>query len=104
MSNSNDIVQRLRCYDTRCDLDIEDAVVEIDRLCAEVAALKAKADLLDDAQVQEQIASIIHAAMRFGRESETPKWQGGNSDAEYRAMLATAEVFAAIRQAKEAKP
>jgi hypothetical protein len=70
---------------------------EIDRLRAEVAALKAKHGPQTDAQVQEQVAAIVHAAMRFAREDVTPEWQAGNSHAEYRARQAATEIASMLR-------
>jgi hypothetical protein len=43
-------------------------------------------------QLREQIAALVHDAMRFDREAKTPKWQGGNSYAESRAMLAASQI------------
>ena len=67
-----------------------------DRLRAELAALKAH-DPQTDAQVQEQVAAIVHAAMRFDREDVTPEWQAGNSHAEYRARQAATEIAWILR-------
>jgi hypothetical protein len=75
---------------------------EVERLRAEVAALKAQADPQTDAQVQEQVAAIVHAAMRFAREDVTPEWQAGNSHAEYRARQAATEIAEMLRCALEA--
>lgn len=36
----------------------------------------------------QKVAELVHEAMRFEREGETPKWQGGNSFAEDRARMA----------------
>jgi chromosome segregation ATPase len=44
MSDTKDIVQRLQCYDERCDIDIEDAIVEITRLRADLAQRTAERD------------------------------------------------------------
>jgi len=43
-------------------------------------------------QLREQIAALVHDAMRFDREAKTPKWYGGNSHAESRAMLAASRI------------
>ncbi len=43
-------------------------------------------------QLREQIAAIVHDAMRFDREAKTPKWQGGNSYAESRARQAAWQI------------
>jgi len=43
-------------------------------------------------QLREQIAALVHDAMRFDREAKTPKWQGGNSYAESRARQAAWEI------------
>lgn len=72
---------------------------EVERLRAEVAALK-KADPLAD--YQEQVASIVYAAMRFDREDVTPEWQCGNSHAEYRAQQAATEIAEMLRCALKA--
>jgi chorismate mutase len=66
-------------------------------LAAEVAALKAERGPQTDAQVQAQIAALIHAAMRFDREDSTPQWQAGNSHAEYRARQAATEIASMLR-------
>jgi hypothetical protein len=73
------------------------ALDEIHRLRAEVDALKAKHGPQTDAQVQEQVAAIVHAAMRFAREDVTPEWQAGNSHAEYRARQAATEIASMLR-------
>ena len=70
---------------------------------AEVAALKAQADPQTDAQVQEQVAAIVYAAMRFAREDVTPEWQAGNSHAEYRARQAATEIAEMLRCALKAQ-
>jgi hypothetical protein len=43
-------------------------------------------------QLREQIAALVHDAMRFDREAKTPKWQGGNSYAESRARQAAWQI------------
>jgi hypothetical protein len=43
-------------------------------------------------QLLEQIAALVHDAMRFDRETKTPKWQGGNSYAESRARQAAWQI------------
>jgi len=43
-------------------------------------------------QLREQIAALVHDAMRFDREEKTPKWQGGNSYAERRARQAAWQI------------
>jgi hypothetical protein len=43
-------------------------------------------------QLQEQVAAIVHEAMRFYRLAETTKWRGGYSFAESRARQAAAEI------------
>ena len=43
-------------------------------------------------QLREQVAAIVHEAMRFYRVAETAKWQGGNSFAEDRAREAATEI------------
>jgi hypothetical protein len=43
-------------------------------------------------QPREQIAALVHDAMRFDREAKTPKWQGGNSYAESRARQAAWQI------------
>jgi hypothetical protein len=68
--------------------------VERDALAAELAALK-KPDPLAD--YQEQVAAIVHAAMRFERDDVTPEWQAGNSHAEYRARQAATEIASMLR-------
>jgi hypothetical protein len=71
---------------------------EITRLRAEVAALKAHDPLAD---YQEQVASIVYAAMRFDREDVTPEWQCGNSYAERRAHQSAAEIAEMLRCGRE---
>jgi chorismate mutase len=88
-------VERLRA-------DLATRTAERDALAAEVAALKAQADPQTDAQVQEQVASIVYAAMRFAREDVTPEWQAGNSHAEYRARQAATEIASMLRCALKA--
>jgi hypothetical protein len=46
----------------------------------------------DGSQLREQIAALVHDAMRFDREAKTPKWQGGNSYAESRARQAAWQI------------
>ena len=50
-------------------------------------------------QPREQIAAIVHDAMRFEREDKTPKWQAGNSYAEGRARRAANDIAAVMRLA-----
>jgi len=50
-------------------------------------------------QLREQIAAIVHDAMRFEREDKTPKWQAGNSYAEGRARRAANDIAAVMRLA-----
>jgi hypothetical protein len=50
-------------------------------------------------QLREQVASIVHEAMRFYRVAETAAWQGGNSFAEDRARQAAAEIAALFQAA-----
>jgi hypothetical protein len=50
-------------------------------------------------QLREQIAALVHDAMRFDREAKTPKWQGGNSYAEGRARRAANDIAAVMRLA-----
>lgn len=42
--------------------------------------------------MRDQVAAIVHEAMRFDRLAGTPKWKGGNSFAESRARQAAAEI------------
>jgi chorismate mutase len=88
--------------DLRWAKAIRKIVAERDALAAEVAALKAKHGPQTDAQVQEQVAAIVHAAMRFAREDVTPEWQAGNSHAEYRARQAATEIASMLRCALKA--
>jgi hypothetical protein len=74
-------------------------VAQRDALAAEVAALK-KPDPLAD--YQEQVAAIVHAAMRFERANVTPRWQAGNSHAEHRARQAATEIASMLRCALKA--
>ena len=48
-------------------------------------------------QLREQIAAIVHDAMRFDREAKTPKWHGGNSYAESRARQAAWQIATLIQ-------
>jgi hypothetical protein len=48
-------------------------------------------------QLREQIAALVHDAMRFDREAKTPKWQGGNSYAESRARQAAWQISTLIQ-------
>ena len=43
-------------------------------------------------QLRDQIAALVHDAMRFDREAKTPTWQGGNSYAESRARQAAWQI------------
>jgi len=43
-------------------------------------------------QLREQVAAIVHEAMRFHRLAETERWQAGNSFAESRARQAAKEI------------
>jgi hypothetical protein len=43
-------------------------------------------------QLREQVAALVHDAMRFDREAKTPTWQGGNSYAEDRARQAASQI------------
>jgi hypothetical protein len=56
------------------------------------------------ADYQEQVASIVYAAMRFDREDVTPEWQCGNSHAECRAQQAATEIAKMLRCALKADP
>jgi hypothetical protein len=49
-------------------------------------------------QLREQIAAIVHDAMRFEREDK-PKWQAGNSYAEGWARRAANDIAAVMRLA-----
>jgi hypothetical protein len=68
-------------------------------LLDENAALKAQSDLLAD--YQEQVASIVYAAMRFDREDVYPEWQCGNSYAERRAHQSAVEIAEMLRCGRE---
>jgi hypothetical protein len=48
-------------------------------------------------QLRERISEIVHDAMRFDRDAKTPKWQGGNSDAESRARQAAWQIATLIQ-------
>jgi len=50
-------------------------------------------------QLRERISEIVYDAMRFGRDAKTPKWQGGNSDAESRARQAAWQIATLIQPA-----
>jgi hypothetical protein len=50
-------------------------------------------------QLREQVAAIVHEAMRFYRVAETATWQGGNSLAEDRARQAATEIAALFQAA-----
>jgi hypothetical protein len=50
-------------------------------------------------QLREQVAAIVHEAMRFYRVAETATWQGGNSFAEDRARQAAAEIVELLQAA-----
>jgi hypothetical protein len=78
---------------------LERALERLRWLEAELAALKANDPLAD---YQEQVASIVYAAMRFDREDVTPEWQAGNSHAEYRARQAATEIASMLRCALKA--
>ncbi|MCS5699341.1 hypothetical protein NZK32_09850 [Cyanobium sp. FGCU-52] len=45
----------------------------------------------------EQVAEIVHCAMRWYREGTTQRWQGGNSFAEDRARLAARRIERVFR-------
>jgi hypothetical protein len=46
---------------------------------------------------REAIAAIVHDAMRFDREANTPKWQAGNSNAESMARQAAWQIAGLLR-------
>jgi hypothetical protein len=92
-------IDRIRVEVEQRTAERDTFAAEIDRLRAEVAALKANDPLAD---YQEQVASIVYAAMRFDREDVTPEWQCGNSHAEYRAQQAATEIAEMLRCALKA--
>jgi hypothetical protein len=75
------------------------ADAEVDRLRKELEAASGGGERL-----REQVASIVHEAMRFYRLAETARWQGGNSFAESRARQAAAEIVELMQAASGGNP
>jgi hypothetical protein len=89
----------------------EQARSEHDALRARVADLEARnvtpgeawcvapaaSGIRSEQALRENVAAIVHDAMRFEREGSTPKFKGGNSFAEDRARQAATEIAALLQ-------